>query len=495
MTADTPTLMEFVTDPQLLGLSVSPGQETILRAIAGLPLDEEHWALFQVMTGRRQRPTGPFGEATIIAGARAGKDSRLAVPTLLYEAIFGGFEAHLAKGERAVLPLVAQDQRATRVAFGYASSYLTGSPMLASMIEEELGAEIRLTNRATLMCFPSTLRSLRGFSIPAAVLDELGFFRLEGQANADAEIQASIRRGMLGFPTPRLVKISTPYMKSGVLYEDFKRAWGQEDPDLLVVRASTTLLNPTITAARLERERRLDALRFAREYEAEFAEDLEAFLPAAWVDAVVRPGRYELPPQPDRAYRAGADPSSLRADAFTLAIVHPEGPPREPRIVQDVMRGWTGRPTQSADLEGVVREMATLLKAYRLTSVIGDRYAAGWVRERFAAEGIRYHEATRDKSATYLEVEPYFAQGRVELLDHPVLRRELTLLERRPRPGGKTIVDHPTHGHDDFANALALAMAAGRSDPFGAVPLGVGFRARDITNEGVRTPSRGVSTW
>ena len=56
---------------------------------------------------------GPFAEATVIAGARAGKDSRIAAPIVVYEAVFGGHERHLARGERAVIPLVAQDQRAT----------------------------------------------------------------------------------------------------------------------------------------------------------------------------------------------------------------------------------------------------------------------------------------------------------------------------------------------------------------------------------------------
>ena len=64
-----------------------------------------------------------------------------------------------------------------------------------------------------------------------------------------------------------------------------------------------------------------------------------------------------------------------------------------------------------------------------------------------------------DKSAGYAEVEPLFAQGRVAILDHPQLVRELKLLERRPRIGGKATVDHPHGGHDDHANALALAVA------------------------------------
>lgn len=63
---------------------------------------------------------------------------------------------------------------------------------------------------------------------------ELSFYRLEGAAESDAEIQASIQRGMIGFPQAWLVKISTPYMRGGVLYEDFTRGWGRDDPDLLV---------------------------------------------------------------------------------------------------------------------------------------------------------------------------------------------------------------------------------------------------------------------
>lgn len=305
-----PSIIEFATDPQLLGLSLSPAQETCLRGVYGLPLPSEgHRALWHQCTGRTTYPGRPFGEVSVVAGARAGKDSRIAAPVVCFEAIFGRHERHLAKGERAVIPLVAQDQRATRVAFSYIREYLTRSPLLASTIEEILSLEIQLTNRVSILCFPCTLRSLRGWSIPAGVMDELAFFRLEGQADSDAEIQASNRRGMVSFPAPRLVKISTPYMKSGVLWDDFRRAWAQDNPDLLVWRAPSVLMNPSLRAERLERERRLDPERYLREYDAEFLDDLEAFLPGAWVDGAVIPGRHELPPQPGLVYVAAVDPS------------------------------------------------------------------------------------------------------------------------------------------------------------------------------------------
>src|SRR5262249_50379395 len=255
-----------------------------------------------------------------------------------------------------------------------------------------------------------------------------------------------------------------------VLYDDFQRCFGQDNPDLLVWRASSRVMNPSLRAARLHREQRLDPARFAREYEAEFAEDVDAFLAAAWVDDAVTPGRHQLPPRDGVRYVAAVDPSGGSVDAFTLAIVHAEGRGDERRVVHDVMKSWSRTRSGTVDLEGAVREIAALVKGYHLSTVVGDRYASGWVRERFRAEGLRYEEPRMrtqsdtepgylDKSRAYLEVEPLFAQGNIALLDHPQLTRELKLLERRPRAGAKCVVDHPTGGHDDHANALALAAA------------------------------------
>ncbi|MBI4443165.1 MAG: hypothetical protein HY649_07300 [Acidobacteria bacterium] len=134
------SIIDFCIDPQLLGLSLSPAQRTLLKSIYGLPLSKEELELFRQCTGREHYRGCPFGEATVIAGARAGKDSRIASPVVLYEAILGGHEKHLAKGERAVIPLVAQDQRATRIAFGYIREYVRNSPLLAGIVEEILSA-------------------------------------------------------------------------------------------------------------------------------------------------------------------------------------------------------------------------------------------------------------------------------------------------------------------------------------------------------------------
>lgn len=56
-----------------------------------------------------------------------------------------------------------------------------------------------------------------------------------------------------------------------------------------------------------------------------------------------------------------------------------------------------------------------------------------------------------------MDAEPLFAQGRIEILDHPLLARELKLLERRPRQVAVTALT--IHGSHDHASALCLATA------------------------------------
>ena len=474
---DQISIIDYLTDPQLLGLTVSEPQETLLRAGFGLPPgSKSQREIYCLCTGRESWPKHDFPEITIIAGARAGKDSRILCPIISYEAALGNHEKYLTKGERAVFPLVAQDQRGTRIAFGYLKSHFEDSALLKSMLEDEpYSNEIRLKNRVSIMCFPCTQSSLRGWSMPGGGMDELGFWRLEGSVDSDAEVQASIRRGMIGFENTRLIKISSPYMRSGVLYDDFKNHFGQDSPDVLVWRAASVFMNPSLTESRLERERRLDPQRFAREYEAEFAEDLESFLPTAWVEQAIVPGQHELAPLPGKRYAGACDATGLGsgpgADAFTVTIGHYE----KGVFVQDVCRGWKKSRNNNIDLDGIVGEIAAILRRYNLREVHGDRYSGQWVVESFRKAGIMYRQTEQDKSYYYLEMELLFAQGKIQILDHPELARELRLLERRPRPGGKIVVDHPRGSHDDFANSLAIAAAkALKASAHFGYPIGVG---------------------
>jgi hypothetical protein len=72
------------------------------------------------------------------------------------------------------------------------------------------------------------------------------------------------------------------------------------------------------------------------------------------------------------------------------------------------------------------------------------------------------------KSELYLAFVPLVNAGRLELLHHARLRRQLLDLDRRVGPSGRDSVDHGPGGHDDVANVCAGAcVLAGEHVPGG----------------------------
>jgi hypothetical protein len=472
-----PTIIQFVTAPEFLGLSISPAQETLLRGIYGLPLqDPEQTRIWDLCAERPYVVGHQYPEGSVLAGARSGKDSRIAAPIVIYEALFGGHAETAAKGEIVMIPLIAQDAKAAQIAFSYIRAYLMENPVLAAEVKDVLAEQIVLKNGVVIRCFPCTRVTTRGYSIPVAVLDEVSFFRLEGSANSDAEIQAAVRRGMIAFSgTSRLIKISTPYLAEGIMWEDHRRAFGKQDPDLLCWRAPSALMNPSIRQERLDQEQRLDPIRFKREYLAEFIEGLAAFLPRHLIDRAVVKGRLELDPRPEVRYIVAVDASQGGADAFTIAVVHPEGTGADLRVVQDFLEGRAARGDSTVDLESIVQHDSEVAQQYGQRIVYGDRLTTarhgGWIVEAFKRHGIEYqtdHVIGPDRkprhltaSDAYVAAEPLFTQGHIELLDHETQTKEFGQLERRALPGGDTKVTHPKGDkyHDDHSNATALAAA------------------------------------
>lgn len=451
-------ITQAMRDPNLLGaafpdLGTWRPWLTALKAAYGLPLGEDEAPLFRAATGREKGPQGEVREVYLICGRRAGK-SRVAAAIAVYEALFR--EVRLAPGEMGVVGLIAVDRDTARVLLEYVRHILEASPILRRMVMESLAQEIRLANRRVIQVMTASGASVRGRTYLACVLDELAFFRsAEGLAN-DAEILRALRPG-LATTGGKLVGLSSPYARSGVLWEVFRRHWGEEGADVLVWKAPTVLMNPTIDLRLIGRALEEDPEAARSEWEAEFRSDLETFIPGEVLEAVVVSGRHELPPRVGVAYVGFVDPSGGRGDAAALAIAHQEG---GGRVVVDVARRWPA-PHEPAR---VVEEMAGVLREYRVARVVGDRYAGEWPRQEFGRHGIGYEPASQDKSRLYLDFLPLVLSGRCELPDVRRLVSELRDLVRRSRAGGRDVVDHPPRGSDDLANAVAgaVVVAAGR---------------------------------
>ena len=419
---------------------------TFLRALFALPLNESELALFRQCTGRKDPPTIPATESWLICGRRAGKSFMLAL-VATYLACFHDYRKHLAKGERGTIMVIAQDRAQSRVIMRYIQGLLT-VPMLARMVAREVASGFDLDNGITIEIHVASYRSTRGYTIVAALLDELAFWPTEGASDPDSEIIAAIRPGMATIPGAMLLCASSPYARRGVLWEAYHRYYGKDGP--LIWQAATRTMNPTVPKAVVDAEIERDPARAAAEYLAEFRIDVESFVLREVVQACVTAGIYERPPQSNQRYVAFIDPSGGSTDSMTLGIAHQEAD----QIVLDAVREV--RPPFSP--ESVVSDFAQLCKTYRINQLQGDRYAGVWPVEQFRKCGLRYEQSANPKSQIYGALLPLLNSRRVELLDHPRLCGQLASLERRTARSGKDSIDHAPHQHDDLINAAAGAL-------------------------------------
>jgi Phage Terminase len=456
MTGQAVDIVEACADPELFGgwfrdPSTWRGWFCFLRTLFGLPMGEADWALFQQCTGREDRPTGGFREAWLVVGRRGGKSIVLAL-IAVFLATFIDWTPYLSPGERGTVMVIATDRRQARVIFRYVQAFLSRVPMLAALIERETSDTIDLSNGVTIEILTANFRTVRGYTLIAALLDELAFWRSEESANPDTEILAAIRPAMASISGAMLLCASSPYARRGALWNAFKRHFGKPSPTL-VWKADTRTMNPTISQGLIDEAIEDDPASAAAEYGAEFRVDVETYVPREVVEAAVVPGRYELGPISTVHYFAFVDPSGGTSDSMTLAIAHRE---KDGRAVLDAIR--ERRPPFSP--EDVTSEFARLLKAFRVGKVVGDRYGGEWPRERFRLHGVTCELAEKPKSDIYRDILAALNSGRIELLDHPRLVTQICGLERRTARGGRDSIDHaPSAGcHDDLANSALAAL-------------------------------------
>jgi hypothetical protein len=397
------TIIEAIQDPALFrplfkDLSTWATWLVVLKAIFGLRMDRTERTRFTSLTGRETPPTTQVEECWLVVGRRGGKSFIVAI-IAAFLACFRDYKPYLGPGERGVIMLTATDRKQARVIMRYLMAILNTVPMLAAMIERQDAESIDLDNGISIEIMTGSYRTIRGRTVVAFVGEETSYWRSEDSANPDAEVLAGVRPAMSTIPNAILIYIGSPYRRAGVMYEAYKKHYGQNDSPILVVQADTRTMNPTVRQSVIDRAMEADPAAAQSEYYAQFRNDIGSFLDRDSIERSIEVGRLERPPQPGIQYVAFCDPSGGAHDSMTLGIAHrvtyrvtrsaqEELAQRQqaPRVALDVIRGV--HPPFSPD--SVVKEFCEVLRTYHCSSVTGDRYSMEWVREAFARQGIVY---------------------------------------------------------------------------------------------------------
>jgi hypothetical protein len=466
-------ILDFIKDLNLLeGSELSPAQRTILKATYGRELSPAELDIFRRATGRETYEPREHNEATVIVGRQGGKTSRIGASIATYEACR---DHGLKRRERAYVLLIAPVTEQAQIAFGYIRDFFLSSPPLKNKVVKIRLDELDLDNGITITCRPCLQVTIRGLRVVAAILDELGFWREEvTAANPAEDVLKALRPSMATFTSHKLIKISTPYRKEGVLWRDYKE---RAERDYLVWQLPSAEMNPTLSSSFLERERQRDEESFRREFQAQFTDHVAGWIGFEILEQCVIKSCTERPPVTDATYAAAVDPA-FKGDDFAFAIAHrlPDG-----TIILDYTATWTGTREAPLGYEWVCGEIARILKRYGLNTVAGDQHCAAIIQQEFLKLGICYKEVTFG-AGTRLDLfgnlRHLLIQRKIQILDKPELLRQFRSLEEHRTIRGNTEVRSAYGVKDDLAVAVALVAFQLSNIDVGPIPFVLGRVAR-----------------
>ena len=322
-----------------------------------------------------------------------------------------------------------------------------------------------------IACYACTHDGVRGRTVIAIICDEIGFWPFdEDAANPADEVLTALRPSMATVRNAKLIKISTPYTKSGVLWEDFQR---RRELDYPVWQVSTFEMNPTLTPEMVESERQRSEEKYLREYLAQFTDAVNGWIVPEILDPCIVPGRRDLPYHRDMNYVAAIDPASRKND-FALVILHRL---HDGTVVVDRVERWTGTKNFPLPFESVLGQIKQILETYGINSVTGDQFYCDAISEHLLKLGIVYkifNFTSQTRGKLFMQLRHLLRQGKIELLDDVELLRELRNLREEKTARGQIDV-RPTTGNDDTAVALALAVNEAITQesplPFEVVPV------------------------
>jgi hypothetical protein len=361
-------------------------------------------------------------------------------------------DGRVRPGERPLILLIAAGRSQSRSLLGYVRG-LFEIPALKALITRETQDGFELSNGVDISVGTADFRTIRGRTVLTCVMNEVAFWRDENSSNPDKEIYRAVLPAMASLgDQAMLVMISSVHRRGGLLYEKWEKSFGKDDPNTLVITASTRQLNPTISQQIIDDALADDPQSAAAEYQSIWRDDLASYITLAEVMACVDSNVTVRPPAPGVKYVGFIDASSGRSDSYTAAVASRDGDIGILHCVVEI--------PAPADPVQATATVAAMLKSYGISEVFGDRYSVGFVASELARYGLTLQHTGKSRSDLYRELLPSLRSRRVRLLHHERAISQFAALERRALPAGGERIDHPSYGNakDDLSNAISGAL-------------------------------------
>ncbi len=459
------SLESLMVSPSGFGVPLSPTQRAIARVIDGRPLGElrgntDVRSAFGGSEAVAMLPHRKPTEVVVLAGVRSGKSQFAAGTAICASQNIDISDLKAGETPRVVIVSLTLDN--AHATFGHVTGTLLASPVLSSLvIGKPTSDSVYLYNPSgrpveiKVVCLNAAGGSLVSRWLLGAIFDEAPRCPADGVkslSDARANVVGRLRPGGC------IMTIGSPWSPVGPIPDLVRENFGRPTGRMVVVRATGPQMNPAWwTPARVESTRQTDPQSYRTDCQAEFCDPEENLLSAAEVDAVSTIASPRAP-NPLQSYTAVIDPAT-RGNGWTLVVLTRTAAGHEVAA----WKQWVGSKVNPLSPSAVFREIADLLRPYRVSEVVSDQWAADPLRELADQAGLSMYERPWSESlklALFDDLRVAISQGQILLPTDRVIRADLLSVKRRVTQSGVAI-DLPKTSdgrHCDYAAALALGM-------------------------------------
>jgi phage FluMu gp28-like protein len=314
------------------------------------------------------------------------------------------------------------------------------------MIKRETLTLIEFKNGSIIYCLPAGDNgdNLRGFTADVVVIDE--------GAYVSDEIFPVINP-MLATTGGKLIIIGTPWGVNNQFYRIFT------EPKKYGFSAYKfkSIDNPNISEKFLEREKKsLPMMMYLQEYEAEFVDEADSYLPYNIVKGCINEDLQERDlPVKGFKYYMGFDPSRHGSDDNVVVILE-----KSPTTTQVI---YIKENVGGKSLSQQANYIQDLNKIFNFHKILIDETGMGGglvdiLKERgIPVEGVTF--SIKSKEQIFNNLKMNMSMGRPKIPKNQKLIKQLTELKYEYSDSGYIKIYSPYKtGHDDYPTALALAL-------------------------------------
>lgn len=492
----------FVKAQGFLDLDPTPAQEVILKIVFGKALDpvtrkkvrfEERdgasvkfktvlmteYEIYEFLTDAKYDPKKlkvvKINKINLICGRRSGKTLLSAVISI-YCAISNNWKPFLKKTPFATVLIMSHSREFSDEVLEIIRTLIETSHILSALINKDKknssstmnlkvpwivdGNQIQYS-RVQIKVAAASSKTTRGVAACAILCDEIAFWNLdESMKETDAKIMKAVRPAMKQFREfGMLIKLSSPGIKQGILYNEYKKdREGELPPTYAVFKAPSWVMTPedVVPSEEFVEEFNLDAESFDQEYRGNFADSLSFFITPEYIDMAVMKKISFMSPEGDATKYTAAIDAAYKGDRFTFSVTaYVNG-----KLKQYMSKAWEGTKQKPVSSYEVAEFIKNVCKQFNIDEVAADQYSFQPLKEIFGTYGVNLKEyvfTPAFKKKIYWNLKKLVHSQQIDLLDNEIQTRELKELIVEQGQSGNIKIGHPAGGTDDFADSLAVA--------------------------------------